>query len=121
MDSAATEADTEEGILQIMENDPPPDCGKNPSLHSMEPKHRNGRELSKIVWVTGAVHGFLAILSIPFLASMEQAFQLNGYQMLGLPIFATVVGFVATGLQLAGSGCATKMVGRYRTRLNGED
>ena len=75
-----------------------------------EEKFRNGRELGKIVWITGAVHGLLGILSIPFLVSMEPAFQLNGDKMLGLPIFVLVVGFIATGLQLAGSGCATKMV-----------
>ena len=75
-----------------------------------EPKYQNGRELNKIVWVTGAVHGFLGILSIPFLVRMDNAFQLNGYKMLGLPIFIVVVGFIATGLQLAGSGCARKMV-----------
>ena len=75
-----------------------------------EPKYQNGSELNKIVWVTGAVHGFLGILSIPFLVRMDIAFQLNGYKMLGLPIFTVVVGFIASGLQLAGSGCARKMV-----------
>ena len=84
-------------------SDPPPPLE--------EEKFRNGRELGKIVWITGAVHGLLGILSIPFLVSMEPAFQLNGDKMLGLPIFVLVVGFIATGLQLAGSGCATKMVG----------
>ena len=81
-----------------------------------ESKCRNGRELGKIVWITGAVHGFLGILSIPFLVRMEPAFQLNGDQMLGLPIFVTIVGFIATGLQLAGSGCATKTVRKYANK-----
>ena len=82
-----------------------------------EPKFRNGRELGKIVWITGAVHGLLGVLSIPFLVSMEPAFQLNGDQMFGLPIFVLVVGFIATGLQLAGSGCATKMVGTHVSHI----
>ena len=91
-------------------SDPPP-------LPLEEEKFRNGRELGKIVWITGAVHGLLGILSIPFLVSMEPAFQLNGDKMLGLPIFVLVVGFIATGLQLAGSGCATKMVGIHALKV----
>ena len=97
------------------------DTGGDPlstSGDEKEPKFRNGRELGKIVWITGAVHGFLGILSIPFLARMEPAFQLNGNKMLGLPIFIIVVGFIATGLQLAGSGCATKTVRVYQLSCN---
>ena len=90
--------------------DPPPPPPPPPLEES---KFRNGRELGKIVWITGAVHGFLGILSIPFLVRMEPAFQLNGDQMLGLPIFVSIVGFIATGLQLAGSGCVTKTVRKY--------
>ena len=93
-----------------VEADPSP---RPPRGEKEEPKFRNGRELGKIVWITGALHGFLGVLSIPFLARMGPAFQLNGDNMLGLPVFVTVVGFIATGLQLAGSGCATKMVRKY--------